>query len=320
MLMLLKKIMKNRLLLLFIPLNLFCQQLLTEQINFGSNPGNLKLFYYNKQISIQQKPLVVVLHGCGQTAKQIDVITLWSNVAEQNNFTVIYPQQKITNNPNLCFNWFKDSNQNLNDETKSIYEMIRFAIDSLNIDTTKIFVYGVSAGANVTQILCANLPWLINSAAILAGTPYKVATGFNAIKLIGKTIIKTDDEWGSLVRLQNPEYKGKYPTIILMHGTNDFIANYAYCNQSIKQWLNVHNVKNEPLFIKNYLETTQPVIKYFFGNDSIHNALIFYKIENFGHKIPVDNDYKGKNSLSKNINFNSTKEIANDFKLIYDGK
>ena len=112
------------LLLLFFTVNGFCQQPLCEQTQFGSNPGNLKCFYYNKSTSQNKKPLVVVLHGCSQTAKQIDAITLWSNLALQNNFVAMYPQQKFLNNPNLCFNWFTESNQTVNEEIQSISTMV----------------------------------------------------------------------------------------------------------------------------------------------------------------------------------------------------
>ena len=51
-------------------------------------------------------PLVVVLHGCTQTAAGYDHAAGWSRLAEREGFAVLYPQQRRSNNPNLCFNWF----------------------------------------------------------------------------------------------------------------------------------------------------------------------------------------------------------------------
>ena len=84
--------------------------------------------------------------------------------------------------------------------------MTRYAIDSLKVDSTKLFFYGLSAGACMTEVFCSNYPWMVNAAAICAGIPYSTATGVDALNLLGKTQIKTAKEWGDLVRNQNKFY------------------------------------------------------------------------------------------------------------------
>ena len=51
-------------------------------------------------------PLVVVLHGCGQTAGGYDLGAGWCQLADQLGFAVLAPEQKAVNNPNTCFDWF----------------------------------------------------------------------------------------------------------------------------------------------------------------------------------------------------------------------
>lgn len=313
-----KIVTKSLILLCFCFLNTKAQETLTEKQQFGSNPGNLKLFFYNSNSS-SKKPLVVVLHGCSQTAKQIDAITHWSTLGKQNGFAVIFPQQKLINNPNLCFNWFQEDNLNNYDEVKSIQQMIEFAIDSFNVDTSQIFIYGVSAGAIIAQSLCANTPWLFKSAAICAGIPYKALVGTNAFKLISKPVIKTSEEWGNLVKQQSPNYKGAYPNMIFMHGTEDNVVNFDYSTENLKQWCYIHTIATQPSYV-DYKDALVNVEKKYFGTDVNYGKVILYIVNETGHKIPVDSTYSENNIFAKKINFNSTLEIAKDFKLIKHDK
>ena len=74
--------------------------------SFGANPGALRaLTYVPEATSDRRMPLVVVLHGCTQTATGYDRGAGWSDLADRHGFAVLYPEQKRANNPNLCFNW-----------------------------------------------------------------------------------------------------------------------------------------------------------------------------------------------------------------------
>ena len=53
------------------------------------------------------RALVVVLHGCGQTAAGYDHGAGWSTLAERYGFALLLPEQQRSNNPNGCFNWFE---------------------------------------------------------------------------------------------------------------------------------------------------------------------------------------------------------------------
>ena len=91
---------------------------LKEVDNFGSNPGNLKMFVFNTSQNDSSKlPLVVVLHGCGQNAEDAAELTGWNKLADLNHFVVLYPKQKLLNNSSLCFNWFykKDIEKHIED-------------------------------------------------------------------------------------------------------------------------------------------------------------------------------------------------------------
>src|SRR5262245_23536917 len=70
---------------------------------FSPNPGNLKMFSYVPPTLGVGTPLVVLLHGCGQTAASYDAGTGWSQLAAERGFAVLAAEQKAVNNPHTCF-------------------------------------------------------------------------------------------------------------------------------------------------------------------------------------------------------------------------
>jgi poly(3-hydroxybutyrate) depolymerase len=69
---------------------------LAEMTDFGTNPGDLRMFSFVPE-HLQPKPaLVVVLHGCGQTAAGYDMGAGWSTLAERFGFALLMPEQRST--------------------------------------------------------------------------------------------------------------------------------------------------------------------------------------------------------------------------------
>ncbi|MBK6834415.1 MAG: hypothetical protein IPG89_09130 [Bacteroidetes bacterium] len=103
--------MKNLLLFFFFSSQICFAQTLTNIPSFGTNPGNLSMHIYQPNGIVGSAPIVVVLHGCTQTAQQAADQTGWNKLADVNKFYVVYPEQSIFNNSNRCFNWFLSGDQ-----------------------------------------------------------------------------------------------------------------------------------------------------------------------------------------------------------------
>jgi poly(3-hydroxybutyrate) depolymerase len=71
---------------------------LVEITGFGTNPGDLRMFSFVPD-ELQPGPaLVVVLHGCGQTAAGYDLGAGWSTLAKRYGFALLMPEQQSSNN------------------------------------------------------------------------------------------------------------------------------------------------------------------------------------------------------------------------------
>ena len=122
--------------------------------DFGDNPGDLDARIYVPNAA--PVALVVVLHGCTQSASGYDRGSGWSQLAERHGFALLYPQQRRANNPNLCFNWYGPGDARRGrGEAASISQMVRTMAKQYGLDRSSIFVNGLSAGGAMTAVMLA---------------------------------------------------------------------------------------------------------------------------------------------------------------------
>ena len=265
------------------------QSIISEVQEFGSNPGNLKMFQYQPKDLGKKIPMVVVLHGCIQKAEEIAQLTGWNKLADESQFIIIYPQQNPANNPQNCFNWFlpEDIVKNKG-EAASIKQMIDYAIDKNNVDVERIFIVGISAGGAMTSALLALYPETFNAGAIMSGIPYGAATDLmSGLGAMQGNIKKSGKEWSELVKKQNPLYKGKYPSIAVFHGNDDPAVKVINAEEIVKQWTSVHQLDTVPKIVKRF-SNNDDVMAYIYGKGENKHKVIRYNINNLGHAIAID--------------------------------
>ena len=296
------------------------------QINkFGSNPGNLKMFVYSnaeKKDSIL-KPLIVVLHGCSQTAEEVAELTGWNKLGKLNKFIVLYPQQRFINNVSSCFNWFRindiDKGQG---ESESIYQMIRHMIGNYEVDSTRIFITGLSAGAAMAVVMMSTHPETFRSGAIFAGGAYKLAD--NAIEspgVMAGTKKLSQEQLVKNVVEQNPSYAGAYPAMIIYQGLNDMVVNHKNADLLISQWAGIHHCDTVPEKTETAFMNVTDITRKEYADSSGQTVITFYEVNNLGHRLLVKPGSKpdegGKvGTYGAARNFHSTYQTAKDFGIL----
>lgn len=309
-------------LLLFLKFS-FAQKELTHIKSFGENPGNLNMYYYKPDSIVKNMPLVIVLHGCTQTAKSCSEQSGWNKLATLHQFYVIYPEQKLLNNPENCFNWFRENDQTKDKgEPASIFQMIKFFQKLYSIDTTKIFITGMSAGAAMTTNMLSVYPETFNKGCIYAGGPYKSAeSSVKAGAAMLGMVSKSPEEWGDLVKKQNPNFNGNYPSIAIFHGGIDPVVSTNNSNQLIKQWINIHNTDYIPDLRFEHFKNHKGVELEIYHNKNNQEVVRYYKIKGIGHVLALDtgscSTQGGKTGMfAIHKKFHSTYWIADYFGLI----
>ncbi|MFL5168536.1 MAG: alpha/beta hydrolase family esterase, partial [Microvirga sp.] len=120
---------------------------LREVAAFGGNPGNLRMLEYVPATLAERPPLLVVLHGCTQTAAGYDHGAGWTELADRHGFALLFPEQKPENNPQRCFSWFEPADVRRDGgEAASIRQMVARMVAAHGVDRRCIFITGLSAG------------------------------------------------------------------------------------------------------------------------------------------------------------------------------
>ena len=222
---------------------------LREVTAFGSNPGNLRMLTYVPEGLPAGAPLVVVLHGCTQTAEGYDYGAGWSTLADRHGFAVLLPEQQRTNNPNVCFNWFQPEDTTRDrGEALSIRQMIERALDDYGLDRSLVFVTGLSAGGAMAAVMLATYPEVFAGGAIIAGLPYGVAGNVQeALDAMFQGKRRSAESWGGLVRAASP-HNGPWPRVSIWHGSSDSTVRPVNADELVKQWTDVHNLPERPSF------------------------------------------------------------------------
>jgi poly(hydroxyalkanoate) depolymerase family esterase len=220
---------------------------LREFFDFGSNPGNLRMFGYRPATLADNPALVVVLHGCTQTASGYDLGAGWSTLADRYGFVLLLPEQQRFNNPNGCFNWFQPEHSHRNQgEPLSIRQMIEKSVVDHGIDRRRIFVTGLSAGGAMTSVMLACYPEVFAAGAIVAGLPYGAAANVQqAFESMFQSPSRSPREWGDLVRKAS-SHRGPWPRISVWHGNADKTVIPSNALEILKQWTEVHGLPLSP--------------------------------------------------------------------------
>jgi len=224
------------------------QSPLVEINDFGSNPGSLRMFAFVPEHLPRAPALVVVLHGCGQTAAGYDLGAGWSTLAERYGFALLMPEQQALNNANSCFNWFNPEDiARGSGEAGSIRQMIARMAGDHDIDSRRIYVTGLSAGGAMTSVMLATYPDVFAGGAVIAGLPFGVASNVReALSGMMASPSRPASELGALVRNAS-KHKGPWPKLSVWHGSADRTVNPGNADEIVKQWLDVHGLPPAPM-------------------------------------------------------------------------
>ncbi len=258
---------------------------LTDLVNFGSNPGDLLAHTYIPARISTAMPLVVVLHGCNQSARQYDDGAGWSALAEQHGFALLYPEQKRRNNLNMCFNWFSPADTSAGaGEVFSIRQMIETVVRQNAIDPGRIFITGLSAGGAMTCAMLALYPEVFAGGAVVAGLPFGSATSmveaFDRMRGHG-----VPDETRLVASLRAASaHAGPWPTLSVWHGSADTTVCPSNAQAIVAQWRGVHGLDAEPT----RTETADGYIRRIWEDRDGRDVIEDITVSDMGHGTPLD--------------------------------
>lgn len=241
-------------------------------------------------------PMLVMLHGCSQTASSFATATKMNNYADSYGFIAVYPQQAISNNLTKCWNWFLPAHQSRNSgEPSEIAGIINTVRTNYTINDQQIVVAGFSAGGAMAAIMGATYPDLIDGIVIHSGLEYKAATSQATAFTVMQNGGPNPNTQGTLAYNAMGSYAHTLPTLVF-HGTSDGTVNSINGNQALSQWAQTNDLASDGGIDNNNIddtpETTIPgtvpggrtYTEYGYSDSTGQTVMKKYLVNGMGHK------------------------------------
>ena len=163
------------------------------------------------------RALVVMLHGCTQSADDFAAGTRMNDLARKHDVLVLYPAQTRKANSTGCWNWYKEENQGREQgEAALLAAMTRDVMARYEVDPRRVYVAGLSAGGAMAAVLAATHPDLYAAVGIHSGLPVGAAHDLPSALAAMKG--------HPLARTSNTPAGGAVVPAIVFHGDNDNVV------------------------------------------------------------------------------------------------
>jgi poly(hydroxyalkanoate) depolymerase family esterase len=227
------------------------QKMFTAKSYAGSRDRHYQVFVPSTYTGQGAVPLVMVLHGCRQTEVNMINETRFKDLAERDNFIVVYPF--ITSYDGMreanCWGFFLD--QHIHKGAGEVEDLHQIALEieaELKIDPSRRYVTGLSSGAGMSVAPAVAHSDYFAAAGSVEGLPYaetSSAVGFvcsnpGNFKPVSADVVAMRTEQ------QQPEEQRPIP-IMVIHSRNDCVVNKLASENIRDAWIRRYGLSPSPI-------------------------------------------------------------------------
>ncbi|HSI42105.1 MAG TPA: PHB depolymerase family esterase [Xanthobacteraceae bacterium] len=165
-------------------------------------------------------PLLVMLHGCSQSAADFASGTAMNRLADAHGFLVLYPEQSRAFNVGLCWNWHRPIDQRRSGEPAFIAALTQHVTTICRANPARVYIAGISAGGTAAAIIGAAYPELYAAVGVHSGLARgSIRTLAGALAAMRNGVDPAADGGRRTLRLR--------PTIVF-HGDQDRVVHPSH--------------------------------------------------------------------------------------------
>lgn len=186
----------------------------------------------------EKLPLLVMLHGCGQTGGDLAAATRMNRLAARERFLVLYPEQERMANAHGCWNWFERRNGKAQAEAATLLAAVDKVARRYPVDLARVAVAGLSAGASMAVLMVALYPQRFCAVAmhsgVAPGTAESAATALAAMH--GRRAAHLPEPLGVSLNQGATPSMLPLPPLLVLHGDADGVVSVRNAAATALLW------------------------------------------------------------------------------------
>ncbi|MBY4896976.1 PHB depolymerase family esterase [Cupriavidus sp. AU9028] len=198
---------------------------------------NYRLYEPSHRTS-RASPVVVMLHGCGQNADDFASGTRMNALAEQQGFLVAYPEQTVRRQLQRCWHWFDLAAGEGLREVQAIGALIDTLASRPDVDPSRIYLAGLSAGAAMAAVVALRYPDKVAAVGLHSGVVIGAADSARS----GLAVMRNGSPLGwrqpvALLDAAGVQDGGAPMPALILHGLDDDVVNPVNARLLARQFL-----------------------------------------------------------------------------------
>lgn len=195
-------------------------------------------------------PLLVMLHGCGQTGRDLAASSRMNRLAARKRFLVLYPEQERVANAHGCWNWYDRRSGKADAEAATLLAAVDQVARRHPVDLGRVAVAGLSAGGSMAALLGARYPSrfcaVVMHSGVAPGTAESAATAAAAMRgsrdahLPAALVPLPPGGWGGAsdgATADAPPAQ-PLPPLLILHGDADGVVSVRNAAATAVLWAN----------------------------------------------------------------------------------
>lgn len=217
-------------------------------------PGGARRFHLHVPPGLalragEKLPLLVMLHGCGQTGLDFAKSTRMGRLAARKRFLVLYPEQERMANAQGCWNWYQQRNGQADAEAAIVLAAVNQVAQRYPVDLERVAVAGLSAGASMAALIAARFPErfraVIMHSGVVPGAAESAATALAA--MMGQRTGHLPSPYASASRTTGTPAGSAasplLPPLLVLHGAGDGVVSVRNGVATAQLWAQAQGAK-----------------------------------------------------------------------------
>ena len=185
----------------------------------------------------EKLPLMVMLHGCGQTGRDFAAITRMNALATRHRFLVLYPEQDRLHHPQGCWNWYETRSGKSAAEAATLMAAVDQVCVLYAADRARVAVAGLSAGAGMAALLATHYPArfraVVMHSGVAPGAARSSATALGAMRgrhVPPMPVTAVGKAMGAAAAMTT------LPPLLILHGDRDVVVSSSNAGSAAAVW------------------------------------------------------------------------------------